>query len=223
MRSKTLIVGTSHLHGAAAVETFSMWADLTLKLNPDTDILVVDSASPMPVPYYPPPLKYLLLPDNIGHLARGGRDGWGRAFAAGVNYAIERDYDWIANIECDILFARPVAETIAKMSRHGVLCAAPMAMPYQFTETGLSFWAVPYLKMSGLIERYDWENPPPNGLLPEQRIDALCAEEMFALPFRGFRNDMRVNAEQLRRMFPAGIDWITHSDLPVLRAFMEIN
>ncbi len=219
----TLILGTSHLHGAAAAETFRMWADLTLKLNPGTDILVVDSGSPMELPYFPPPVKYKLLEDNIGHLSRGGQDGWGRAFAAGVAQAIALEYDWLANIECDLLFARPVSETISKMARHGVLCAAPMAMPYQFTETGLSFWSVPYLKLSGLIERYDWAHPPSNGLLPEQRIDTLCAGELFALPFRGFRNDMRVNADQMRGMFPHGIDWIHHAELPVLRRFLEVN
>lgn len=221
--NRTLILGTSHIHGSAAAETFRIWADLTLRLNPGTDILVVDSASPMELPYFAPPLKYRLLPDNIGHLSRGGRDGWGRAFMTGAEHAIERDYDWMVNIECDLLFARPVAETIGKMARHGVLCAAPMAYPYQFTETALSFWSVPYLLMSGLVERYDWENPPLNGLLPEQRIDAICAAEMFALPLRGMRNDQRVSPDQLRAMFPHGIDWIHHADLPVLRRFLEMN
>lgn len=221
--SNVLILGTSHIHGAAASETFRMWGDLTLKLNPDTDILVVDSGSPMELPYFPAPVKYKILEDNIGHLSRGGQDGWGRAFATGVNYAIEHEYDWLANIECDVLFARPVMEVIGKMARHGVLCAAPIAMPYYYTETGLSFWSVPYLKMSGLIRKYDWEHPPENGLLPEQRIDAICANEMFALPIRGMRNDMRVNADHLMRMFPHGIDWITHAELPVFRRFLEMN
>ncbi len=219
----TLILGTSYLHGAAAAETFRMWADLTMKLNPGTDILVVDSGSPMEMPYFPPPMKYKLLETNIGHLSRNGQDGWGRAFSEGVKYAIEHDYDWMANIECDILFAEPVSKLIGKMARHGVLCAAPMAMPYHFTETGLSFWSVPYLKLSGLVSKYDWEHPPNNGLLPEQRIDAICAGEMFALPLRGMRNDMRVNPDQLQRMFPHGIDWITHAELPCLRRFLEMN
>jgi hypothetical protein len=223
MNDRALILGTSYLHGAAAAETFRMWATMTLKLNPGTDILVVDSGSPMEVPYFAPPMKYKLLEDNIGHLHRGGKDGWGRAFATGITHAIEHEYDWVANIECDILFARPVSEIIDKMARHGVVCAAPMAMPYQFTETGLSFWSVPYLKEHDVIGRYDWQNPPNTTLLPEQRIDAICAGEMFALPLRGMRNDMRVNPEQLQRMFPQGIDWLTHSDLPCLRRFMEMN
>lgn len=221
--TRTLIVGTSYLHGAAAAETFRLWAALTMKLNPGTDILVIDSASPMEHSYFPAPLKYLFLEDNIGHLARAGRDGWGRAFAAGVAHAITNEYDYLANIECDILFARPVEEIVTRMVRSGVRCCAPVAHPYQYTETGCSFWSVPYLRDSGLIERYDWEHPPNNGLLPEQRIDALCADDMFALVLRGIRNDQRFNADNIQAMFPHGIDWMTHADLPVLRRFLEMN
>lgn len=221
--TRTLIMGTCYLHGAAAAETFRMWANLTMKLNPGVDILVVDSASPMEMPYFPPPLKYLNLPNNIGHLSHGGQDGWGRAFTAGVQYAVKHEYDWLANIECDILFAKPVSEIIDKMTRSGVVCAAPMAMPYQFTETGLSFWSVPYLQSNAVIERYDWEYPPTTGLFPEERIDQICAGEMFALPLRGFRNDTKWGADHIQALFPRGIDWITHSDLPVLRRFLEMN
>lgn len=220
---KTLIMGTSYVQGGAAAETFRIWAELTRKLNPGTDILVVDSASPMELPYFPPPLKYLLLESNVGHLARGGQDGWGRAFSAGVNYAIEKGYDWLANIECDILFSRPVESVIAKMVRADVKCVAPIAMPYSFTETGLSFWSVPYLKDIDLVGRYAWASPLNNGLLPEQRIDAICEEDMFALPLRGFRNDARWGADQMQRMFASGIDWITHAEIPVLRRFLEMN
>ena len=219
----TLIAGTSYLHGAAAAETFRLWADLALKLNPGTDILVVDSASPSDVSYYPPPVHYLQLGDNIGHLARGGRDGWGRAFASLVGYAIEREYEWVASIECDVLFAHPVESVFEKMRRSGVKCCAPMASPYQFTETACSFWNVAYLKESKLVERYDWETSLPIGLLPEQRIDSLCAADMFALPMRGLRNDFRYDPNQLQRMFPYGIDWIHHSDLGGLRWFLEVN
>lgn len=220
---RILIQGTSFIHGAAAQETFRMWADLILRLNPGTDVLVIDSASPMELPYYAPPLKYKILEDNIGHLARGGRDGWGRAFTAGVRYAIDRGYEWLANIECDILFAKPIEPIFARMVRSGVKCCAPMASPFQFSETGLSFWSVDYLRRENIMERYDWEHPPANGLLPEQRIDAICDEDMWILPARGFRNDQRWSAEQMMAAFPHGIDWVTHCELPVSRRFLEMN
>lgn len=219
---RTMIFGTSYVQGAAALETFRMWQALTHRLNPNTDIVVIDSASPMFLDG-DPSFDMVQLGNNIGHLSRGGQDGWGRAFTVGLLNAIDMDYDWVVHIECDLLFARPVSEVIEKMIRSGVEAAAPMAMPYQFIETALSFWNVAYLREIDLVDRYDWENPPANGLLPEQRIAAICAESLFALPLRGFRNDMRVTAEQLQRMFPTGIDWITHCDLPVLRKFVEMQ
>ena len=147
----------------------------------------------------------------------------GRAFVAGLQHAMDFDYDYVAHIECDLLFARPVAEVIDKMRRSGVRAAAPMAMPYQFIETALCFFSVPYLREVDLIRKCDWEHPPTNGLLPEQRIAEICEGELFALPLRGFRNDMGVGAGQLSRMFPHGIDWITHAELPVLRRFVEMQ
>jgi hypothetical protein len=223
--TSALIVGTSYVHGAAAAEIFSMWAALIRRLNPGVDVLVLDSCSPTPLPVdkWTRDFDCISLSDNIGHLTHGGLDGWGRVFSLGVAHAIKCGYDWLANIECDLLLARPVEEIFAKMVRANVKCCAPMAMPYQFTETACSFWSVPYLREIDLIGKYDWRNQPPNGLLPEQRIDAICADEMFALPLRGMRNDTRVSADQLRRMFPTGIDWIHHAEIPVLRAFLEMN
>lgn len=219
--SKTLILGTSYVHGAAAMEIFRMWVDLTRKLNPRVPLVVIDSDSPELLLFGG--IDYVRFDTNIGHLSRGGRDGWGRAFSRGVKHAIDEEYDWLAALDCDLLLARPVAEIIDKMARNGVKAAAPMAFPYQFTETACSFWSVDYLREIDLIGRYDWENPPANGLLPEQRIDQICAGEMFALPLRGFRNDMGVTAEQLPRLFPGGIDWIHHAELPVMRKFLEMN
>jgi hypothetical protein len=223
--SRTLIIGTSYVQGAAAAETFRMWADLTRRMNPDCDMLVIDSNSPwMPTMLHgDPDLWFQQIGDNIGHLSRSGRDGWGRAFSQGIEYSIMKDYDWVVHIECDLLFARPVSEVIDRLVRNGVRAAAPMAIPYQFVETALMFLSVPYIKEIDLIGRYDWERPPANGLLPEQRIGAICAEAMFALPLRGFRNDMGVTAAHLKRMFPQGIDWIHHAELMVLRKFLEMQ
>lgn len=220
---RVLIVGTSYVHGAAAAEVFRMWAYITRRVNPDTEILVMDSASPTPVAPMPDTgFNLIRFADNIGRLLIDGRDGWGRSFSSALDHAIEHEYEWIVHIECDVLFARPVREVIAKMLANGVKAAAPMAIPYQFIETGLMFLNVAYLQKIGFALKYDWRNAP---VMPftEKRILDICSEAMFALPLRGFRNDMRVTAEQLPRMFPDGIDWITHAELPVLRRFLEMN
>lgn len=222
--TRILIVGTSYIHGAVAAETFRLWANLIAKLNPGTDVLIVDSASPdLPNDTaLERSATCMQLGDNIGHMSLNGKDGWGRAFSAGVRYAIEKEYDWLVNIDCDLLFARPVAEVIGKMREFGVRAAAPMAIPYNFTETALSFWSVDYLRETDLIGKYDWEHPRYD-VIPEQRIDMICADTMFALPLRGFRNDAKATADQLPRIFATGIDWIHHAELPVLKAFIRMN
>ena len=89
-------------------------------------MLVVDSASPdMPSIEG---LEVLQLGDNIGHLKLTGRDGWGRAFCAGLQRAIDGRYDWAVHIETDLLFARPVADVIGKMGSVGVDVAAPLEL-----------------------------------------------------------------------------------------------
>ena len=219
MTDRTLIVGTSYVHGRAATEVYRMWAHLVTKLNPGMKVLQIDASSPA-LPKLPGVQVYPV--ENFGHLSRGGRDGWGLSFTTGVRSAIGGGYDWLVNIETDVLFARPVGPIINRLIRHGINCAAPMAIPHSFTATELSFWNVEYLRQIDLIGKYDWKNPPA-GVLPEQRIDAICAYEMFALPLRGMRNDHGIPASVLRRAFPAGIDWITHAELPVCLEFLRMN
>src|ERR1700684_3743503 len=137
---RTLICGTSYVQGLAGCEVLQMWRDLTVRLNPGVDILVVDSASPFRM-VKGADFDLIRFEDNLGHLFHGGRDGWGRAFTHGVLYAIDKEYDWLALLDCDLLLARPVGEILGKMIRSGVRAAAPMAIPYQFTETACSFWS----------------------------------------------------------------------------------
>jgi glycosyltransferase involved in cell wall biosynthesis len=217
---KTLIVGTSYVHGASAATVFGLWAKTVRALNPDTDVLVVDSKSPTALPDHG--FRQHTFPENIGHRSLNGKDGWGRAFVYGLQWAMDQDYEWVVCMDCDLLFARPVAETVEKMARYGVRCAAPMAFPYQFTETALSFWNVGYLKEIDLIGKYDWQTPK-TVLNPEQHIDNICKDAMFALPFRGMRNDGRITGQHLRMAFQNGIDWITHAELPILKLFLEMN
>jgi hypothetical protein len=137
--------------------------------------------------------------------------------------AIEGGYDYAAHVETDLLFAQPVAVTIEKMHRNSVRIAAPMAAPYQFIETGLLFVNCDYAREIELVERYDWANVPRSPL-PEERVAALTDPCLFALPLRGCRNDLDIlNSHSLPRLFPNGMDWITHADPATLRAFLEVN
>lgn len=222
--SRTLIVGTSYVQGAAAVETLRMWARLTRRLNPGVDFLVVDAASPEPLLGEVTDFMFVeRFDDNVGHLAKGGRDGWGRAFTHGIQVAIHNGYDWLVFIEIDLLFAKPVAPIIAFMERHDLNCAAPMALPFPWTETALSFYRVRWLDEFDLAGKYDWETSPVTPF-PEQRIDRLCEGEMVGLPLKGCRwRDLTQFNSQAGALFTDGMDWITHADLPVLRGFLKMN
>lgn len=217
--TRTLVFGTSYVAGQQAAYAYCQWADLVLALNPGAAVMAVDSASPC-LPRVPG-VDVLRLEDNIGHLGSTGRDGWGRAFCKGLTAGLFGDYDRVAHIETDVLFARPVAEVFAKMEASGVKAAAPMAYPHQFVETGLMFFDGAWLRGSRLAARYAWDVPYRRPF-PEERVAALCGDALFALPLRGMRNDTgQLTAGNMRAMFPYGMDWLTHAEPSVRRAFVE--
>ena len=107
--------------------------------------------------------------------------------------------------------------------RAGVKVAAPVAHPWQWLETALWFTDVGYVRDAELVARYDWENVTPTDF-PEVRLERLIEGDVFALPFRGYRNDLgAVTAQNMRKFFPTGIDWITHADPAVCREFLRVN
>jgi hypothetical protein len=214
---RTLVFGTSYVSGQPSRYLFTQWLDLVTKLNPGADILVVDSASPdLPETGR---ANVLQLGDNIGHLNKTGRDGWGRAFCAGLNHAVHGGYDWVVHIETDLLFRNSVTPTVGKMSRSGVKIAAPVAHPYLFMETALMFLSVSYIRDSDLVARYDWESVRQPEL-PEARLEGLVSDDLFLLPLKGLRNDM---TEVGVKGFPAWLDWITHAEPGVFREFIRVN
>jgi len=220
----TLILGTCYVADDAMRHVVTMWCGLVNRLNYGTDVLLVDSASPIsPVDFTPTSyfMDYLVLGNNVGHLSRGGKDGWGRAICKGIEYAIANDYTYLAYIDADILFSRPVQKIIDKMVRCGVKIAAPMEPQYLFVENGLFFAEVAYLRDSEFVKRYDWENPPRDGRLPERRFEDLVSDELFTLPLRGLRNDYgRITRDNVGM----SRDWITHcTDLGVYDAFLKVN
>jgi len=76
--------------------TLKLW--IKLSMRDKCDLLLVDSASPR-YPYVPRKINFLSFTNNVGHLSRGGQDGWGRAFCRGLGYAVEQGYDYVAHVE----------------------------------------------------------------------------------------------------------------------------
>jgi hypothetical protein len=219
----SLIFGTSYVADTLMRDNVTMWARTLRHANPGAEIVLFDSASPFDPTTFLAGLDVHVFRfgDNIGHLSKGGQDGWGRAFCAGVSHAIAHADGYAAYIDADILFAPPVASIIDKMARSMVGVACPLDLNYQFIENGIVFMDVDYMRESRFVEKYDWPNP--SSVLPERRCETIWADDLFTLPLRGVRNDFgQVTHENWRHAFPYGIDYLTHCrDQTLYTRFMQ--
>jgi len=239
---KTLIVGTCYIAaGTEGAQNYSgrvvrLWLDLAAKLNPDCDILLVDSFSPVdlaeilgfPRDDIDRPVTVHRFAENIGHLNTTGKDGWGRAFCFSVEYAIERGYDNLAYIDADIIFTLPVTPILEKMDRCGVLAASPPAQNYAFMENGIMFLDVPYLRAIDFVGQYDWPNRTRAQKLdeiPEMVCERILQHDLFYLPIRAYRDANSIlTVNNVEHAFPYGMDAITHvRDIRVYEKFIAMK
>lgn len=214
--SETLIIGTSYVKDATDLWVFRQWLHLNRTLNRHADIVVIDSDSPVPMDAAGFPdadgERLIQLGDNIGHLSRTGRDGWGRAFCEGL--AASAGYDWVIHIETDLLLARPVQQVVDRMEISAVEVCAPWALPYPFVETALMWFDAHWVRKHDLVQRYDWENGRG---LPERRIEEIAGGDLWIAPLRGLRMDVA------RQELPMTLDWVTHATVAQYRQFLRQN
>lgn len=226
--SRTLIAGTSYIADEGRRELTLLWARVARHLNRDTEIWLIDSASPFdPREFIPQSLDINIfrLDDNIGAISQGMRDGSGRSFCTALQIAIDEEYDYCMIWEADLIFTKPIAPIIEKMAHTGVKVAAPLAAPYQFPEWGCSFWSVDYLRESKFIERYNWQNAP-KWPIPEWRIQHMVEPEFFLLPVHGGRNeDNRLNLTNITNFYPyAPPVFLTHcNDFSLYYRLLDLN
>lgn len=222
---KTLILGTTYISAAQEgaqnypLKLVQLWARLNAHLCPDTDMLLVDSHSPVDLmgalEGIAPRLKIHDMRDNVGHLNSTGKDGWGRAFCWGVQHAIQQHYDYIAYCDADIICTVPATRVIERMAKANVNAACPWNTMYDFAENGLMYLSVPYLRDSGFVERYDWQNrtrsPNPRDI-PERVFEDLMGDDLWILPMRGMRNDLdQLTVNNFAHRWPyGGPSWLTH-------------
>ena len=217
-----LVFGTSYLKDSTDLWVFRQWLNINRTLNPDAHLLVVDSASPVSPEIADFPREdheqLIQLGDNIGHLSKTGRDGWGRAFCNGLMHGYGAE--WVIHMETDLLFARPVNATLDRMEHddsfggRGVKVCCPWALPYPFIETALMFFDGRWLRNTGLAQAYDWENGRG---LPEIRVEKLIGDDLWIAPFRGLRMDLR------DQQLPQPLDWVTHATVAQYRQFLRQN
>jgi SAM-dependent methyltransferase len=202
---------------------------LTRALNPDCDVLVVDSHSPLyqgagylidpkhgefvPHPHAPglrAPRMVYSFPDNIGHLSRKGRDGWGRAFCYGLEAAVSGRYDYVVHIEGDSLFRKPVMPIVRQMAadQTNVLSVPVRGTKREergWVETGLMFFAVPFVRDSEFTRKYDWPNRQVRPT-PEVIVHNLCDADLKWADWKALRGDKN----QITPGNVVDLDWVTH-------------
>lgn len=149
--------------------------------------------------------------DNIGHLSREGKDGWGRAFCKGIELAINNGYEWCFHVESDLIF-NPLRNTLSELFNYlksrdaypkvfSSVCESIYTKPI---ETGLILMECDYLKNIDFINKYNWKitDRLPR---PEERIKNIFKN--YAIAWYGFRaNDCyNLSVESIRKC-----DYLTH-------------
>lgn len=221
---KMFVFGTCYAPTNEKVGELMRWIKLLAHLNPDSiDCLLIDSNSieAHHDRHLNPLIGIYRFPDNIGHLSRGGRDGWGRAFSMGLQYAIDHQYDYAVHIEGDSLFRLPVKPICEQMAQEGIKVASvPVgygeAQRSTWVETGLMFFDVEYLRTSNFIAGYDWPNRTAKPQ-PEIVIRRMLGDDLVMLPLKAERSDRgEITVDNVTEY-----DWITHCRPEVYDRFVE--
>lgn len=222
---RILLFGTMYCDTAQKVDMVRRWEKLNNVLNPGIDRFLVDSASPA---YRSAGCAVLQLGNNIGHLAKGGRDGWGRAFCAGLRQSYggrQGDYDYVVHVESDSLLrlpVRPICEMMQQRGLGALTCSinGTKIKEFSWVETGLMFFSTSYVRDSRFIERYDWHDwkskKYPN--TPEAVVCSMLARDgqLNLAPFRAFRDDRKVLTVDTVRKY----EWVTHISPPLAESFV---
>lgn len=219
-QASTLIFATTYVDGPERQELTAQWLEMADVLNPDCDILIVDSKSPLSpltgvwVERFANDLRFRMFAfgNNIGHLSRKGRDGWGRAFCKGLESAIAGGYQYVVHIEGDSLLRVPVREMIDPMreARKFAATTRVSGMTRDFpnwVETGLMAFDTDWLIRANFISRYDWVNRGQTPT-PEVVVARLISGSELILPLKAWRGDKQQITHE--NIVSLGLDWVTH-------------
>lgn len=212
---KTLLFGTTYVDSPDRVRVLELWMKAAMR-NRGCDVMIVDSASPM-FPHVPLRIRFNSFRDNVGHLSRGGRDGWGRAFCHGLRTAINEGYDYVMHVEGDSLLRLDVDELVDEMELSSDCVATiPVSSMTSWPETGLMLFSVDWLQSSHFIERYDWEKRTKHPE-PEVVVRDIVGKDIVHKAWRGMRDDF--HELTVDNVLEKNLDWLTHAALPVMAKF----
>jgi len=227
------IFGTAYIDSPQRAELVQMWIELNLHRNPEFPLVLIDSASdPMwramvpqssdvqihtvadgdPLPRLTPGLNWIDFPENLGHLSMHGVDGWGRAFCRGVELGLQHNYDYVINIETDLLFRPHIAQILQDVQIKDIEFLSGWERGHRFIENCICFMKTDYLRRTDFIGRYDWHAQKPGYPWPEQRMEMLTSDVLLVKPWQGLRDDFSQCASE---HIPY-LDYITHAHEPEL-------
>lgn len=221
---RILMFGTVYCDTEEKLRLARQWMQLHGRLNPGCDLVLVDSASPLRV-RGDLHARVMQLGDNIGHLTKCDRDGWGRAFCAGLQYAVDKDYDYAVHVEGDSLLRLPVTpfcEFMREQELRSFVCGVngTKFREFAWVETGVMLLSVPYVRDSNFIERYDWPDGKSKKYphTPEAVIYEMLTRDdaLSVAPIRVMRDDRHV----LTVDNVGEYDWISHTTPEIYSTFV---
>jgi hypothetical protein len=163
--------------------------------------------------------------ENIGHLNRNGKDGWGRAFCHGLALAISGEYDYALHVECDSVLLRPMQPMLDWMEQNKVMFASgpmssqPRDQRLPWLETGLMAFDVKWADQQQVLERYGWGNISPQYPSPEQVIRQIAGKDYREWSWRTMRDDYKVLTAD--NVGSYNLDWLSHAPMDVMEKFYE--
>ncbi len=236
-KPKVLVYGTMYMYEKPgesgqrweSVDMIKMWLKCLELHNPDYDLLLVDSDSSeslvkqlgierVNLKDFDGNFKkhnILTFDENIGHLSKNGKDGWGRAFIKGIELAMQYGYDYAVHVESDLLFSGDIDSVIERMEREKVGFLVPWNNIYKWVETGLMFMNLDYLRKVDFINKYNWPKRTVKPT-PEEVVGKIVKDEWKKLEMPGGRNDnqwMEHNAAGKRMPvleYVKSLKYITH-------------
>lgn len=224
---RILIFATTYIQTEEQARLFDQWVVVNRLRNADCDMLAVDSCSPLRdrVAIYSPEVQIIDFADNIGHLARGGGDGWGRAFCAGIEWAIRQKYDYVVHVEGDSLFRLSVKTICEQMANEYIVALGTPVhgtkrVENGWVETGLMFFATNFLKETKFVESYDWQDISDKKYphTPEAVIYEILGAALEMTTWKTIRDDK----EHLTVDNVKDYDWVTHTSPEVYDSFVKV-
>lgn len=235
---KAFIFGTAYIENPQRAELVQMWIELNEFLNPEFPLVIIDSASdPMwrnmalggrnveihtvkegdPLPPLKSGVNWIDFPENLGHPSIHGVDGWGRAFARAIEIGIAQNYDYVINIESDLLFRPKVMDVLKEQHDKQIKFMTAWERSYGFMENCICFMQTEYLRAIDFIGQYNWRVHRPDRL-PELRMEDITMKDLYVKPWRGLRDDFgHCQPEHV-----PNLDYLTHAhDQRLYYLFME--